>query len=131
IAGAESNVAIGLARLGHPVRWVGVTGADELGELILRTLRAEGVDAGAARVEAAAPTGLIVFERRIADRIRVNYYRAGSAGSHLDRDDVDRAFAAGPPEILHVTGITCAIGEGPREAVRHAVALARSAGATV
>jgi sugar/nucleoside kinase (ribokinase family) len=46
VAGAESNVAIGLARLGHPVRWAGRVGADELGALIVRTLRAEGVDTG-------------------------------------------------------------------------------------
>jgi len=40
VAGAESNVAIGLARLGHRVRWAGRVGADELGALVLRTLRA-------------------------------------------------------------------------------------------
>src|SRR4029079_11466498 len=49
VAGAESKVAIGLARLGHDVRWFGVTGADEPGELVRRTLRAEGVDLGYAR----------------------------------------------------------------------------------
>jgi 2-dehydro-3-deoxygluconokinase len=41
IAGAESNVAIGLTRLGHSARWIGVRGADELGELVRRTLRRE------------------------------------------------------------------------------------------
>src|SRR5690606_15273506 len=32
VAGAESNVAIALARLGHRARWVGVVGSDRLGE---------------------------------------------------------------------------------------------------
>jgi 2-dehydro-3-deoxygluconokinase len=131
IAGAESNVAIGLARLGHRVSWLGVTGADELGELIRRTLRAEGVDVGLARIEPSAQTGLIVFERRIADLVRVNYYRAGSAGSTLGPAQVRDAFAGGRVDLLHVTGITCALGAEPLAAVATAVKLARAAGATV
>ena len=34
VAGAESNVAIGVARLGHRTRWVGRVGDDELGTLV-------------------------------------------------------------------------------------------------
>src|SRR6266571_1838607 len=41
VAGAEANVAIGLSRLGHRVAWIGRVGADELGALVVRTLRAE------------------------------------------------------------------------------------------
>lgn len=132
IAGAESNVAIGLARLGHRVRWVGVTGADEPGELVRRTLRAEGVDLTLARVDPAAPTGLIVFEPRVGDLSRVTYHRAGSAGSRLDRRDVAAAFTGpGVPRILHVTGITPALGPGPRDAVYEAVERARAAGCQI
>lgn len=127
IAGAESNVAIGLARLGHQASWTGVVGADELGELIVRTLRAEGVAVSTARVE-DAPTGIILFEHRLADITRVQYRRAGSAGSRLSPADADDAFAAGPPAVLHYTGVTPALGEDPRQAVTHAAALARAAG---
>lgn len=60
VAGAESNVAIGLARLGHRVNWAGRVGADELGALVLRTLRAEGVDTGhAATDDTGRPTGSV------------------------------------------------------------------------
>ena len=133
VAGAESNVAIGLARLGHHVHWIGITGADEPGELIRRTLRAEGVDLALARVDPAAPTGLILFEPRVADVTRVSYYRSGSAGSRLAAADVEAAFAEGakPPRILHVTGITCALGPEPHGAVETAVARTRAAGGTV
>jgi 2-dehydro-3-deoxygluconokinase len=131
IAGAESNVAIGLARLGHEVSWVGVTGADEPGELVRRTLRAEGVDLGSARIEPDAPTGLILFESRLSDLVRVSYYRTGSAGSRLSRTDVRAAFAGTRPRVLHVTGITCALGAEPLAAVEEAVATARAAGVTV
>ncbi|MFC4020817.1 sugar kinase [Micromonospora sp. GCM10011542] len=133
VAGAESTVAIGLARLGHSAAWVGVTGADEPGELVRRTLRAEGVDLTWSRVDQAAPTGLILFESRVGDINRVTYHRAGSAGSRLAPDDVTAAFDAPgpPPRLLHVTGITCALGDGPYTAVVTAVERARAAGTTV
>lgn len=130
VAGAESTVAIGLARLGHSVRWIGRVGADEPGALVLRTLRAENVDTTLARVDAGAPTGLILFEARIADVTRVCYYRTGSAGSRLAAADLDGGLPAGT-RIVHLTGITPALGAGPAEAVRAAVAAAREVGARV
>lgn len=84
IAGAESNVAIGLARLGHRVGWAGAVGNDEFGALILRTLRAEQVDVTHARTDTEQrPTGLLVREDGIGDLATVRYYRAGSAGSAI------------------------------------------------
>lgn len=130
IAGAESNVAIGLARLGHRARWVGVVGDDPFGRIVLRALRAEGVEISA-RVDPDAPTGMILFEQRVADVTNVVYRRAGSAGSSLAPSDVEAAFAAATPEIVHLTGITPALGAGPRQATTHAAALASSAGAKV
>jgi len=130
VAGAESTVAIGLSRLGHQVEWIGVTGADEPGELVRRTLRAEGVGLTWARVDPDRPTGLILFESRVGDISRVTYHRAGSAGSGLASPDVGPAFAT-PPRLLHVTGITCALGSDPYQAVRTAVERAVAAGTLV
>ncbi|MEU8955480.1 sugar kinase [Streptomyces sp. NPDC048518] len=132
VAGAESNVAIGLARLGHPVRWAGAVGDDEAGELVLRTLRAEGVDVTSATQDAGAPTGLILFEPRLPEVTRVHYYRAHSAGSRLGPDAVEAAFAgARPPRVLHLTGITPALGPSARDACRRALRLAREHGTEV
>ncbi|MGW1227851.1 sugar kinase [Streptomyces sp. NPDC002530] len=125
VAGAEANVAIGLARLGHRVRWVGCTGADEFGALVLRTLRAECVDVGLAD-RAEGPTGLVVFEPRTADLTRVAYYRTGSAGSRLGPRHLERALADGA-RVLHTTGVTAALGSEPLRAVR--AALSSAAGA--
>ncbi|GHH73567.1 ribokinase [Kitasatospora indigofera] len=119
VAGAETNVAIGLARFGHSVRWVGVNGEDEFGRLVLRTLRAEGVDVSHAVVDPAAPTGLVVFEPRVADLTRVSYYRAGSAGSRLVPGHLSAALAEGA-RIVHLSGVTAALGPGPRAAVEAA-----------
>jgi 2-dehydro-3-deoxygluconokinase len=130
VAGAESNVAIGLARLGHRVRWAGLVGGDETGELVLRTLRAEGVDVAHARSDERGPTGLILLERRVGELTRVIYHRSGSAASFLSPGDVLPALDP-PPRLLHVTGITPALGPGPAEAVRAAVRTAAAAGVPV
>ncbi|MEU5719700.1 sugar kinase [Streptomyces sp. NPDC020403] len=130
VAGAESNVAIGLSRLGHRARWIGRVGDDELGTLVLRTLRAESVDTTGARTDHDAPTGLLLSEPRIADLTRIQYYRAGSAGSRLCPEDVPPALLDGA-RILHVSGITCALGPQPLAAVRAAVQAARTAGILV
>ncbi|MFJ3591212.1 sugar kinase [Streptomyces sp. NPDC090231] len=130
VAGAESNVAIGLARLGHSVRWAGLTGTDEFGRLVLRTLRAEGVDISCAATTEAGPTGLVIFEPRVADLVRVRYYRDRSAGASLDPEHLGRALAE-PARVLHVTGVTAALGAGPCEAVSAAVRAAPALGARV
>ncbi|WP_327702636.1 sugar kinase [Streptomyces decoyicus] len=131
IAGAESNVAIGLARLGHDVRWAGAVGEDEAGQLVLRTLRAEGIDVSGAAADPGAPTGLLLFEPRLPEVTRVHYYRAGSAGSRLTAGVVERAFSAAPPRVLHLTGITPALSPTAHSAARHALQLARDNGSLV
>ncbi|MFE9722824.1 sugar kinase [Streptomyces sp. NPDC005794] len=130
VAGAESNVAIGLARLGHHAVWAGLVGDDEPGRLVLRTLRGEGVDITRAATHATAPTGAMLRERRVADLVRVHYWRSHSAGSRLTPAAVAPALGAGA-RILHLTGITCALGPGPLEAVRTAAAHAHAQGWTV
>lgn len=131
VAGAESNVAIGLARLGHRVRWAGRVGADELGALVLRTLRAEGIDiTHAVTDDTGRPTGLLLTEPRLGTLTRVSYYRAGSAGSAVSPADVLPALASGS-RILHLTGITPALGPSAAEATLAAARAARDLGITV
>ncbi|MFI5640105.1 sugar kinase [Streptomyces goshikiensis] len=129
-AGAEATVAIGVSRLGHPASWTGRVGADSAGTMIIDTLRGENVDVTRARVDDTAPTALMLRERRTTDHTRVSYYRRGFAGSRLTPEDIDAELIA-RARVLHVTGITPALGDGPRAAVRHAVDLARAAGVTV
>ncbi|MET9092933.1 sugar kinase [Streptomyces cyaneofuscatus] len=131
VAGSESNVAIGLARLGHDACWLGVVGDDEPGALIRRTLRAEGVDTRFVRSTDRAPTGFIVFDRPAHDVTRVSYHRAGSAGSTLTSEDCLTATAATSPKLLHLTGITPALSPTARQAVRAAARTAAAAGTRV
>ena len=130
LAGAESNLAIGLARLGHRVAWAGRVGADRFGELVLGQLRAEGVDTAYAVVDAERATGLMFVEQRTADLTRVEYRRTGSAGSALHIDDVRDGLSAAP-RVLHLTGITPALSESARACVAWAAANAAAAGILV
>lgn len=129
VAGAESNVAVGVARLGHRVAWTGVVGADPHGEFILRQLRGEGI-AVQHRVDSSRSTGVMFLEQRTADVTRAFYYRAGSAGSTLQRDDADRALQRGA-RVLHLTGITAALSPEARRAVEYAAARAAAEGLEV
>jgi 2-dehydro-3-deoxygluconokinase len=129
IGGAESNTAIALNRLGVPATWIGRVGDDPFGSLVLRELRAEGLDVRAV-IDPGAPTGLMVKERRTARSLGVWYYRAGSAGSRLCPADVPGDAVAGAA-LLHVTGITPALSESAADAVRHAVEAARRHGLLV
>ena len=129
VAGAESNVAVGVARLGHSVTWAGAVGADPHGEYILRQLRSEGI-AAQCRVDQFRSTGVMFLEQRTADVTRAFYYRAGSAGSTVSRDDVDSALAAGP-RVLHLTGITPALSPEARKAFEYAAERAAADGVVV
>jgi len=127
--GAEGNVAIGLARLGTPVTWLGRVGDDALGRRVLRELRAEGVDV-IGIVDGDAPTGLLLKETPSPGHTVVTYHRAGSAGSRLAPDDLDvLGLTAG--DILHLTGITPALSDSARDTVDCALDLAETAGATI
>src|SRR2546430_16608860 len=61
--GAESNLAIGVARLGHEATWIGRVGDDEFGAMVRRMLAAERVE-GRIRVDPAGPPGLLVKDSR-------------------------------------------------------------------
>jgi 2-dehydro-3-deoxygluconokinase len=129
IGGAESNVAIGVARLGRPAVWMGRVGDDGVGRRVLRELRAEGVGAGAV-VDPEARTGLMLKETPTSGRTRVSYYRAGSAGSRIGIDDLD-FDAIESAGVLHVTGITLALSESAEQAVFAAIGAAVAAGVPV
>ena len=129
IAGAESNVATAMARLGHRTRWVGRVGDDEFGALVVRTLRAESVDVAHVVTVADRLTGMLLLERAPAGRTRVHYRRRSSAATTLEPGDVDAALRAGA-RLLHVTGITPALGDSPARTVRHALETAHTADVT-
>ncbi|TDN91555.1 sugar kinase [Microbacterium sp. BK668] len=128
IAGAESNVAIGMRRLGKSATWISVLGRDAIGAAIRRELRAEGVEVLA--TESPDPTAVMVKTRKTPDINAVHYLRRNSAFARAGRDAFDLTPLRSA-RCFHFTGISLALGRGPVEALRQAVADARAAGAVV
>lgn len=128
-AGAEANVAVGLARLGHRSALVSRLGDDEQGRRVLRELRGEGVGVDAVGLDELRPTGLLLRDT-LATGLTVSYRRAGSAATALSPADLPLATVRAA-RVLHVTGITAAISDSARATVLDAVTAAREAGVTV
>lgn len=128
IGGADSNVAIGLSRLGVPVLWVGRVGDDSLGRRIQRELRAEGIQTHA--ILDPAPTGLMVKDHRTPNTTQVLFYRHASAGSRLTPADIRRDLIA-EAGVVHVTGITASLSSSAEDATFTAIEYAREEGALV
>ncbi|WP_372593325.1 sugar kinase [Actinotalea sp.] len=130
LAGAETNVAIGLARLGHRVGWVGRVGDDPFGRYALAELTAGGVDTSMIEVDPSARTGFALKSRADGGDPQVVYYRKDSAGSRLQATPRSDAFLASAGH-LHLTGIPLALSEHTRAFAFRAIDIAREVGATV
>ncbi|TDC78538.1 sugar kinase [Streptomyces hainanensis] len=117
--GAESNVAMLLAALGHRAAWCGRLGADPLGDLVLGEVAAAGVDTTLVARDGRRPTG-VYFKAPGPKGTSVHYYRRGSAASAMDVG-LAGELAAARPRILHLSGITPALSPGCRELVEHLV----------
>jgi len=122
LGGAEANVAAACARLGLRTAWISALPANPWGERIRRELVGHGVDCAHVRMTEGARVGVYFLEYGVAPRpVRVLYDRRDSAfarltASHVDWEPVRLA------RIVHLTGITPALGEAPRSLVERALA---------
>jgi 2-dehydro-3-deoxygluconokinase len=130
LGGAETNLSIALARLGHTVGWISKIGNDEFGRFVLNSVRAEGVDVSRVTIDKERNTGILFKERYQNSNPNVYYYRKDSAASNLSASDADEEYIKNA-RILHVTGITPAISESACEAVFKAVEIAKNNNVTV
>src|SRR5437773_9754514 len=121
IGGAEATVAAACARLGMRVAWISALPANPWGERVRRELAGHGVDCAHVRLTDGARLGAYFLEYGVAPRpVRVLYDRRDSAFARMteaetDWEPVRRA------RLVHLTGITPALGEGPRALVRRAM----------
>jgi len=130
-AGAELNVAIGLARLGLRVGYASRVGDDAFGRFLLAQMEREGLSHELVTVDPARSTGFMLKSLASggADP-RIDYYRRGSAASAMDAAGL---AAAGPVAARHVhlTGILPALSAGCRELASTLAASARAQGRRV
>lgn len=125
-AGAESNVAISLARLGTKASWAGILGADPLSERVRRELNEFGVDTSQARSVTGGRTGVFIKDPAEGGS-DVYYYRAGSAAAGMD-SEFAKEVVASMPGWLHLSGVTCALSLSCGEAVLTALHTAQKLG---
>lgn len=115
-AGAESNVAVGLQKLGVSeveAVWVSRLGDDEAGQFVLDEL--DGRISVKARRHAGEKTGISYLNHHSDGEHFKTYFRAGSAASRLTFDDVEQHLR--DADILHVTGITPALSDACHDTV--------------
>jgi sugar/nucleoside kinase (ribokinase family) len=130
-AGAETNVAIGLARLGFRVGWASRLGTDSMGRYLLSAMRAEGIDCSHVVCDATQRTGF-QFKGRVTDGSDppVEYHRKGSAASQMTPDDIDTPWLRSARH-LHATGVFAAISASTLPTAQRSMDIARAAGRTV
>lgn len=114
VGGAEANVAAACARLGMKAAWISALPANPWGERVRRELAGHGVDCSYVRMVDGARLGVYFLEYGPPPRpIRVLYDRRDSALARLTPDDVDWAPVR-QARVVHLTGITPALGPAPR-----------------
>ena len=130
-AGAETNVAIGLARLGLRVGWASRLGDDSMGRYLLGEMKREGVDCSNVICDPGRRTGF-QFKGRTTDGSDppVEYHRKGSAASHMGPEDVDEEWLRSSRH-LHATGVFPAISATARAAAHKTLEVMRAAGRTI
>ncbi|WP_413739489.1 sugar kinase [Sodalis sp. RH14] len=130
-AGAELNVAIGLARLGLKSGWVSRLGNDSFGRFILDTLDAEQVDRRAVTLDTAYPTGFqLKSKAEDGTDPTVEYFRKGSAASRLSTADFDEQYFGGARH-LHLSGVAAALSPESYQLAAHAAQWMRQRGKTI
>ena len=131
IGGAEANVAVGLASLGHTASMVSKVADNPLGEAAIRHLRCCGVDvAGVAR--ASGRMGLYFVSHGAGARpSSITYDREGSSFALASPEDFDWDRLLEGAAILHLSGITPALGKNSAEAALRAADAARAQGVRV
>ena len=125
VAGAEANVGVALANLGHRVKMVTCLPDNALGEAALREVRRHGVDvSGVART--AGRMGLYFLTQGAGLRASEIFYdRRDSSFARAAAGDFDWDMLLDGVGLLHMSGITPALGPRSAEA---AAAAAEAAG---
>jgi 2-dehydro-3-deoxygluconokinase len=131
IGGAEANVAVALAHFGHQVALVSSVADNVLGKAAIGEMRRHGVDTSAV-VNAPGRMGLYFIQTGAAQRPSdVLYDRADSAFARTPPNAYDWPTLLSGAQVLHLSGVTPAIGANAAAAAVQAAHAARTAGLSV
>ncbi len=131
VGGAESNVCAALAQLGRRTAWGSALPDTAPGAIVLHRLRGAGVDTSGVRLLPDTRLGTYYLKSSpVRGTSSVVYDRAGSAFTTLGPGDLDLDTLT-DTYVFHSTGITAAVGDGPRDLLRQVMLTAREARVTV
>ncbi|SFB20293.1 MULTISPECIES: sugar kinase [unclassified Bacillus (in: firmicutes)] len=130
LAGAETNTAIGFARLGLKSGWASKVGADSFGKFIIAHLQKENVNIEQVLTDGHYPTGFQLKSKVFEGDPEVEYFRKGSAASHMSVVDFNEEYFLSARH-LHMTGIPLGISEHTRAFAQHALNFMKKAGKSV
>lgn len=126
LAGAEVNVCIGLARLGHEPTYVTRLGEDPFGYYIKKFLEREQIGCENISFDSVYKTGIQLKNKVLSGDPYAPYYRKGSAASHLSIKEID-AIDFDDIAHVHVTGILPALSQTCKEATYRLLERAKQA----
>ncbi|MGJ7921902.1 sugar kinase [Neobacillus sp. LXY-4] len=130
LAGAETNVATGLSRLGQKVGLVTKLGDDTFGRFITNALKKENIDTSSIVVTKEYPTGMLVKSKVLEGDPEVQYFRKNSAASKLGQEDFSEHYFRNAAH-LHVTSIPSALSKECNEFTVRAMDFMRQEGKTI
>lgn len=129
--GAEANVAMGLAGLGHSCRLVTALPDNPVGEAARRVVTGFGPQLCGPVVPGGRMGLYFLQPGAMARAAGITYDRAGSAFAVCGPGDFDWGQLLANAEWLFASGITAALGDGPLAALREAFSAARAAGVRI
>jgi len=124
--GAAANVAVGLSKLGKKSGFLGKVGNEPFGDVLIDTLKREGVETGSIRQDSRARTALAFVTLTKDGERDFMFYRHPSADMLFHPDDVDLA-AIDQAGIFHFDSISLA-SQQPRETALFSADRAKAGG---
>lgn len=130
LGGSPANIAVGMARLGRKVGFLGKISDDQFGDFVEGFFQGEGIDVShITRCVNGENLGLTFTEILSPEQSSILMYREGVADLMLHPDDVDEAYIASSRSLLLSGTALCA--SPSREASLKALAYAQRNDVTV
>lgn len=129
VAGAETNVATGMARLGYESYFASRVGRDSLGRFIKKALAKEGIHMNFVSTDDKWPTGFQLKSHTTHGDPEVEYFREFAAFRHISCEGMTDMLMG--MDHLHATGIPLALCENTRKYGFQMLKAARAAGLSI
>jgi fructokinase len=129
--GAPANVAVGLARLKVPVRFVGKVGSDSFGDMLFEKLKSEGVDINGIieSKDSSQKTALaFVLLDQQCDR-HFHFYRQNCADQNIQPEELQKVWFKNVKYFLF--GSLSLVNEPSRSTTYKAINYAKNNGALI